>query len=79
MDKYTETLISIDSGNFTKMQLVQIIELTSHKLDIDSISGMAKKEGKSFNGIKKSYKYYKFKIGNIKLAVKGLDDNKLPY
>jgi len=79
MDKYKETLFLIDSGNFDQNQLIQIIELSANNLNINTINGMAKQEGKSFNGIKHSNQYYKFNIGNCKLAVKGVRNDKLPF
>ena len=40
---------------------------------------MAKSEKKSFNGIKKSNKYYKLNIGEAKLVVSGLKNDNLPW
>ena len=74
MTEYAKTLILIDKSNFTVNQLVQIIELASDKLDINTISIMAKNENKSFNGIKNSNRYIKTNIGGQKLAVKGLSN-----
>ena len=79
MDKFTETLIFIDSEEIQKSQLVQIIEVAAHNLDIDTISGMANREGKSFNGIKTSDRYAKIKIGKAILAIKGVKQTKLPF
>lgn len=42
---------------------VQLIELLLCDIDINTIQGMADSEGKSYNGIKKSKKYRKLKIG----------------
>ena len=59
--------------------LVTILELIENKLDIDTISEMARKEGKSPNGIRQSNCYRKLKIGKQTMAVKGIRDNKLPF
>jgi hypothetical protein len=51
MNKYKETVLLIDSDEFNKTQLVSILELLVFKLEIDTISGMAKSENKSPRGI----------------------------
>ena len=60
-------------------KLVAILELTVHKLELDTISEIARKEGKSPNGINKSKCYRKIKIGKQKFAIKGVRDNNLPF
>jgi hypothetical protein len=60
-------------------KLVAILELASHKLQINTISEMARLEGKSPNGIKQSNKYRKIYIGVQLMCVKGLDDNQMPF
>jgi hypothetical protein len=52
--------------------LVSILELIVSKIDIDTISGMARSEGKTPRGVKVSKKYRKVNIGSAKLAVKGV-------
>ena len=68
----------IEKTNDLKL-LVTILELIENKLDIDTISEMARKEGKSPNGIRQSNCYRKLKIGKQTMAVKGIRDNKLPF
>tara|TARA_R110002051_G_scaffold256249_1_gene315359 strand:+ start:562 stop:789 length:228 start_codon:yes stop_codon:yes gene_type:complete len=60
-------------------KLVAILELTVYKLEIDTISEMARKEGKSPNGINKSNCYRKLKVGKQKFAIKGIRDTNLPF
>lgn len=74
-----EILLDIDSGKYTDSELVIILELITHKIDINTISGMARSECKSPNGIKVSNKYYKLKIGDQLMVVKGLTNLKLPF
>ena len=59
--------------------LVSILELCANSINIDTISGMARKENKTPTGIRKSKQYRKVKIGDALLAVKGLEDNNLPF
>lgn len=79
MDDFKETLISIDSGKFNLSELVSILELTLNKIDIDTVSGMARKENKTPRGILISSKYRKMMIGCQKMVIKGIEDNKLPF
>ena len=66
-----------DSENITF--LVSILELSAHKSGVLTISEMARKEGKSPNGIRESKKYRKLIIGGQKMCIKGLDDTNLPF
>ena len=59
--------------------LVTILELTAHKLNINTISEMARKENKSPNGIRKSNCYRKVKIGKQLFAVKELRETNFPF
>jgi len=38
MDKFKETLINIDSDNFTLSEMVSILELIESKIEINTIS-----------------------------------------
>lgn len=79
MDKFTETLLLLDSNEFTTEQMVSILTLSAQNLEIDTISEMARKENKTPSGIKVSNKYRKIKIGKQLFAVKGLTDINLPF
>lgn len=80
MDKLAEILIFIDnSEDLTKSELLSILELVSTKIDIDTISGMARKENKTPRGIKTSNQYRKIKIGSQLMAVKGVKQTNLPF
>ena len=59
--------------------LVSIMLLSSQLIDIDTVSEMARKEGKTRRGIETSNKYRKVMIGKQKFAIKGLDENGLPF
>jgi hypothetical protein len=59
--------------------LVSIMILSSQLIDIDTVSEMARKEGKTRRGIETSNKYHKVMIGKQKFAIKGLDENNLPF
>jgi len=74
-----EILISIENNNFKIENLVSILELAVSKLNINTISGMAKSEGKTPRGIRVSNCYRKTLIGKQKFAIKGLDDVNFPF
>jgi len=59
--------------------LVAILELTTDKLCIFTISEMARHENKSPNGIRKSNQYLKINIGGQLMAIKGIRNNNLPF
>jgi len=73
------TILFIDNEETSLNQLVTILELIVYKIDINTISGMARSEGKSPNGINKSNLYRKINIGCQKMAIKGLEESKLPF
>jgi len=50
--------------------LVLILELITDKLDVNTISETARKNGISANGVKSSKRYKKLKIGNKLMAIK---------
>jgi hypothetical protein len=79
MDKLAKILTIIDKEDFTKSEMLSILELVSTKIDIDTISGMARKENKTPRGIKISNQYRKVKIGSQLMAVKGVKQNNLPF
>lgn len=59
--------------------LVAVLELTTDKLCIFTISEMARHENKSPNGIRKSNAYLKINIGGQLMAIKGIRHNNLPF
>lgn len=62
--------------------LVTILELTLDRLEVYSVSEMASIEGKSRNGILKSNRYKKIKIGErTTLSIKGIknDGDDFPF
>lgn len=59
--------------------LVSILLLSSDLIEIDTVSELARKEGKTRRGIETSNKYRKIMIGKQKFAIKGLDENGLPF
>lgn len=79
MNTFNKTLLYIDGGNLELSSLVTILEVVANKIEIDTVSGMARKENKSPNGIRTSNRYRKIKIGCQVMAVKGLEDNNLPF
>lgn len=79
MNKLAKILIDIEKEDFNQSELLSILELVSIKIDIDTISGMARKENKTPRGIKISNQYKKLKIGSQLMAVKGVKNNNLPF
>lgn len=67
------------SDSEDKNFLVTILLLCASNLNIDTVSGMAEKEGKTPKGIRESNQYRKEKIGRATLVIKGLKDNNLPF
>ncbi len=76
MKPITETLLRINK-KFTDIELVQIIELASHKLDLKTISNYAKENGLSYNGVKNNRGF--LKIDSVKFVVEGIKNNNLPF
>ena len=77
---YSEIIKGVDK--FPVKLLVLILELVVSKLEVYSLSEMADIEGKSRNGILKSKRYKKIKIGNrTVLSVKGIrnDEDEFPW
>tara|TARA_R110000772_G_scaffold268686_2_gene397443 strand:+ start:335 stop:574 length:240 start_codon:yes stop_codon:yes gene_type:complete len=79
MENFKKQLLSIYNGDLTSDQLVSILILTSQMLEINTISGMARSEGKTPRGILISNRYRKVNIGKAKLAVKGVSEDELPW
>ena len=73
-----QTLIEIDQI-VDLNKLVAILELVAHKTGVNTISEMARIEGKSPNGIRQSKLYRKINIGKQVMVVKGLRDTNLPF
>jgi len=79
MDSFKEMIINLDSEKYTKNQLVSILILVSSKLEINTISEMARVEGKTPRGITISNQYKKIKIGKQSFVIKGIKDDGLPF
>jgi hypothetical protein len=73
-----QLLIEINKINDLN-QLVQILELVAFKSGVQTISEMARIEGKSPNGVNQSKNYRKVMIGGQKMCVKGLRGTNLPF
>ena len=69
----------IESGEFSLESLVSILLLIESSIQIDTVSGMARKENKTPRGIRTSNQYRKIRIGGQLMAVKGLEENNLPF
>ena len=79
MNTFKEAILAINNNEFSICELVTILELTTHKLNIETISEMARKENKSPNGILKSKQYKKILISKQKFAIKGVKEDDLPF
>lgn len=79
MDKFKETIIYLDSDNITLDQLVSILVLIVSKININTISGMARSEGKTPRGIDTSSRYRKLMVGCQKMAISGASNNSMPF
>ena len=79
MEEFKKQLISISSGKLNKDQLVSILLLTASQLEINTVSEMARLEGKTPRGILISKQYKKISIGKAKLAIKGVQEDGMPF
>lgn len=85
MDRFKETLINIDQDKFTLSQMVSILILIVSKININSISGMARsnkeagKGAKTHRGVSRSSNYKKLMIGDAKLCVEGIKEDDFPF
>ncbi len=79
MNHFKDIICSISDKNYTKEQLVSILLLCVDGLDINTVSEMARQEGKTPRGIRESGKYRKIMIGKQKLAINGLKQSSLPF
>lgn len=74
-----QLLIEVDKEN-DKEKLVQILELTAYKLEINTISEIARINKISPNGVKSSKRFRKLFIGKQLMAIPNLrDNNKMPF
>ncbi len=70
--------ILIDINKITDpIKLVQIIELTSGKLDLKTISKYAKDNDLSYNGVK-NFRGHTI-VGGVKFVCDGINKNNLPF
>ena len=79
MTTVKDIVLALENNSFNLIELVTILELTKDKLNINTISEMARQENKSPNGIRVSNKYRKIKIGKQIMVVKGVDNTNLPF
>jgi len=79
MKTFRDIIIAIETRELTLNQKTCILEFLCTKIDINTISGMARKENKTPRGIKISNRYRKINIGDALLCIKGLKDNKIPF
>lgn len=70
LEKYKQTILAIDSGEFNSDMLVSILELIAYNIGLNTISEMARIEGKTPRGIRISNQYKKIQIGKQKLCFK---------
>lgn len=79
MKSFANIAKSIHESDLTAKEVVLLIELLCTKIDINTISGMARSEHKTHRGIKTSDNYKKIKIGDAYLCIKGVENDKLPF
>lgn len=79
MRALNECLLLIDSDELSISNKVTILEVLVKSMNIDTVSGMARKEKKSPNGIRESNRYRKIYIGCQKMAISGLPGHNMPF
>lgn len=72
-------MILIEDNKFSLSEMVSILVLIVSKVNIKTISCMARSENKTPRGIKISNQYRKENIGGQLMAIKGLEESKLPF
>ena len=81
MENFNNILLVLQKDDLRANQVLALIEILCTKIDINSISGMARSENKTPRGIRISSNYRKFNIRDAVLCVKGLKDidSNLPF
>jgi len=79
MKNFKNIVIAIGEVELSKVEIVLLLDLLGNKIDINSISGMARSENKTPRGIRTSNKYRKIKFGDALLCVKDVTDDNLPF
>jgi len=79
MNKLANILVAIDNNELTVSELSSILEIICTKIDINTISGMARSEGKTPRGIRISNQYKKIEIGCQLMAINGVKEDSLPF
>ena len=79
MESFKNQLLNIDSGKYTKDQLVSILILCVNNLEINTVSEMARTENKTPRGIRISNQYKKIKVGKQTFAIKGVKEDGFPF
>lgn len=79
METFKNTVLGIGSDKYNIEQLVSILVLCASKLEVNTISEMARIENKTPRGIRTSKQYRKITIGKQVFAIKGLSDSGLPF
>ena len=79
MNTLNECLLLISSDKLSLINNVTILEVLVSSINIDTVSGMARKENKSPNGIRESNQYRKLMIGCQKMAISGLVGDNMPF
>lgn len=85
MDKFTETLVYLDSDKLTDSQIVSVLILIKDKLDMNTICELARinklnnQRPSTPRGILISPDYTIIDIGKQKFGIKGVIKNGLPF
>lgn len=79
MESIKDQAVKISEGYYKPDQLVSLLVLIASQLDIDTISEIARKEGKTPRGILISNKYKKINIGKQKFAIIGVAEDTFPF
>lgn len=79
MKNYKNILLSLHNTELTPKDYLSLLDFICTKIDINTISGMARSENKTPRGIKVSNQYQKINIGDARLCIKGIEKDKLPF
>ena len=81
MKDFKNIVLAVVDSELDTNEVVSLIEILCTKIDINTISGMARSENKTPRGIRISNNYRKINIWESLLCVKGLKDisSNLPF
>ena len=73
--RYKDIVLAVANSELSRNEMVTILLLIANELEVDTVSEMARKEGKTPTGIRSSNRYKKFRLGTQLMTIKELKAN----